>query len=482
MAIYHLTASTGSRKNGQSAAAKLDYIQRSGKYSRDPDECLYTESGNMPDFAKEAADYWSGADTYERANGRLFKQVEFALPRELSPDAQRELASEFAQEIAGKELPYSLAIHAGKGTNPHCHLMISERINDGVDRPRDQWFRRHNSKEPERGGAKKSARLKPKKWLIETRERWAELANQALERADLSERIDHRTLEAQGIERVPGVHLGPNVAAMAARGISTDRADMAAEVEAANRRIADLVDQRDAVDRQMFKLEDEIIRNQPTLDDRIAASFERHLAAQEHADIQEKIRRAQPLEPVKVREVVVQDTGVKWTQYVVSDADIQRVDYPGPTPTDDQIHEKLSQRARLSKPEWERAQRVQKALQNHALDEHSGLHLPKDFRRKLAEIERQKLKPFVEKTFGKVIELEARESARATHVGTIVTHLRGHHVMSAAPEKIILLSDIDVKKPMPGREHFLMRQPNNTITLKPMKARDRDNQDRGFER
>ncbi|MBJ4464386.1 relaxation protein, partial [Salmonella enterica subsp. enterica serovar Derby] len=49
MAIYHLTAKTGSRSGGQSAKAKADYIQREGKYARDMDEVLHAESGHMPE-------------------------------------------------------------------------------------------------------------------------------------------------------------------------------------------------------------------------------------------------------------------------------------------------------------------------------------------------------------------------------------------------------------------------------------------------
>ncbi|MES8783431.1 DNA primase, partial [Cutibacterium acnes] len=82
MAIYHLTAKTGSRNGGQSAKAKADYIQREGRYSRDRDEVLHTQSGHLPEWAERPADYWDGADLYERANGRLFKEVEFALPVE----------------------------------------------------------------------------------------------------------------------------------------------------------------------------------------------------------------------------------------------------------------------------------------------------------------------------------------------------------------------------------------------------------------
>jgi hypothetical protein len=63
-----------------------------------------------------------------------------------------------AQELTADErLPYTLAVHAGHDAdgreNPHAHLMISERWNDGIERSREQWFRRANSGHQERGGA-----------------------------------------------------------------------------------------------------------------------------------------------------------------------------------------------------------------------------------------------------------------------------------------------------------------------------------------
>ncbi|MBJ4030356.1 MobA/MobL family protein, partial [Salmonella enterica subsp. enterica serovar Derby] len=263
MAIYHLTAKTGSRSGGQSAKAKADYIQREGKYARDMDEVLHAESGHMPEFVERPADYWDAADLHERANGRLFKEVEFALPVELTLDQQKALASEFAQHLTGAErLPYTLAIHAGGGENPHCHLMISERINDGIERPAAQWFKRYNGKAPEKGGAQKTEALKPKAWLEQTREAWADHANRALERAGHDARIDHRTLEAQGIERLPGVHLGPNVVEMEGRGIRTDRADVALNIDTANAQIIDLQEYREAIDHERNRQSEEIQRNQ----------------------------------------------------------------------------------------------------------------------------------------------------------------------------------------------------------------------------
>ena len=263
MAIYHLTAKTGSRSGGQSARAKADYIQREGKYARDMDEVLHAESGHMPEFVERPADYWDAADLYERANGRLFKEVEFALPVELTLDQQRELVDEFARHLTeGERLPYTLAIHAGKGENPHCHLMISERKNDGIERPADQWFKRYNAKQPERGGAQKSESLKPKGWLEQTREAWADHANRALERAGHDARIDHRTLEAQGIERLPGIHLGPNVVEMEGRGIRTERADTALAIDTANGQIIDLQEYREVIEHERDRQSEEVQRHQ----------------------------------------------------------------------------------------------------------------------------------------------------------------------------------------------------------------------------
>ena len=84
-----------------------------------------------------------------------------------------------------ERLPYTLAIHRGgpDGENPHAHLMISERANDGIERSREQWFRRYNAKAPEKGGAKKSRTMMSREWVKDTREAWERAANKALERA-----------------------------------------------------------------------------------------------------------------------------------------------------------------------------------------------------------------------------------------------------------------------------------------------------------
>ena len=171
----------------------------------------------MPEWAEEdPRSYWEAADEHERANGSLFREITFALPKELNEGQRRELASGFAAGVTeGERLPYTLAIHRGDGENPHAHLMISERANDGIERDAAQWFRRYNAKAPEKGGAKKSRTMMSREWVKNTREAW--------ERAGRGERIDHRSLAerrdvaeragdlelAAQLSRKPNVHLGP---------------------------------------------------------------------------------------------------------------------------------------------------------------------------------------------------------------------------------------------------------------------------------
>ena len=257
MAIFHLTVKTGSRLGGKSARAKADYIEREGKYERQDDELAHRESDNMPEWAKEnPRSYWEAADAHERANGRLFREVEFALPRELKEGEQIELAREFARRLTcadnGERLPYTLAVHRGKGENPHAHLMISERVNDGIERDAEQWFRRYNGKATEKGGARKSMATRPKDWLEQTRKDWADHANQALEQVGSKERIHEGTLDQQyrdalesGDElaakrlkdQVPGVHIGPHNVARAERGVVLERTATAQAVEGGNQEL-----------------------------------------------------------------------------------------------------------------------------------------------------------------------------------------------------------------------------------------------------
>lgn len=197
----------------------------------------------MPEWAqKNPTDYWEAADRYERQNGRLYKEVEVSLPRELPEQGRLELARDFAERLTREEnLPYTLALHEGRGErgqdhNPHAHLMISERVNDGIARNDEQWFKRFNREEPERGGAEKTLNLRSKEWLEETRAGWAQEANRALEREQIHARIDHRSLQEQGIDRIAQHHIGVHAMAMEERGLQTERGSEFERIEQLNAR------------------------------------------------------------------------------------------------------------------------------------------------------------------------------------------------------------------------------------------------------
>ena len=111
MAVYHLKASFGSRAGGQSARAKSDYIEREGRYEKDREELEHKEHGNMPEWAQDdPGKYWEAADENERANGRLYSEVQFALPKELSEEQRREVAGALRRPADRRG---AAALHAG---------------------------------------------------------------------------------------------------------------------------------------------------------------------------------------------------------------------------------------------------------------------------------------------------------------------------------------------------------------------------------
>jgi len=242
MAIFHLNKRFGTRKGGQSGRAKSDYILREGSYRKGSAEVLYSSTGNMPGWAESSRDFWEAADLYERSNAVLFREIEFALPVELSLGQQAALAERFAAHLFDAYgAPYTLAIHAGRGTNPHCHIEFSERMNDGIEREPSQWFKRANKKQPEKGGAAKTVDFKRNAWLEQARADWAEIANEALAEAGHSARIDHRTLAEQGIDREPTWHVGPQNTARTRDGAERSL------IEQHNEIVLDLNDARTAV-------------------------------------------------------------------------------------------------------------------------------------------------------------------------------------------------------------------------------------------
>lgn len=216
MASYHLSVKVGAKGK---AAAHAEYIEREGEYKLKHQEKLEaTEHGNMPEWAQDDPNlFWRCADEFERKNGSTYREIEIALPRELTPQQRKDLVQVFVEQELGEQHAYTWAIHTPKasiegGEQPHAHIMYSERIQDGIERGPDQFFKRYNSKQPERGGCQKSNTTKSaeqrKTELVELRERFADLQNAFLEEYGHTDRVDHRSLADQGIDRTPEKHLG----------------------------------------------------------------------------------------------------------------------------------------------------------------------------------------------------------------------------------------------------------------------------------
>jgi hypothetical protein len=218
MATYHLTAKIGQKGKAQPHAA---YIAREGKYSGSTryEDLEATNYGNMPAWAEHnPTEFWKSADENERANGSTYRELEIALPRELTPKQRLELVQDFINQEIGEKHAYQFAIHTPKsalekGEQPHAHIMYSERMRDGIERDPEQYFKRYNAKNPDKGGAKKFSGGKSanelKVELLEQRERWGNLQNSHLEKHGHDSRVDHRSLKDQGItEREPEKHLG----------------------------------------------------------------------------------------------------------------------------------------------------------------------------------------------------------------------------------------------------------------------------------
>lgn len=230
MASFHCTAKAGPSGSG---AAHAEYIEREGKYkTKDRDDLEAVESGNLPEWAKDSADFWQASDALERANAAAYREYEIALPREMTKEQRLELVHEFIAQELGDKHAYTFAIHNPRaalegGEQPHAHIMFSERVNDGIKRASpEHHFKQYSSKQPERGGCKKanSARkttVERKADLVELRERFAVLQNKHLAKHGHTDRVTHLSLKEQGIDRPVAEHLGPQLAAMEKRGQPT---------------------------------------------------------------------------------------------------------------------------------------------------------------------------------------------------------------------------------------------------------------------
>lgn len=231
MAIYHLHVKVIGRKVGSSAVASAAYrsasrlrddrLERSHDFSNKRgvvhSEVMLPE--DAPEQWSDRERLWNDVEAFEvRKDAQLAREVEFALPREMTQAQGIELGRDFVQaEFVDRGMIADLNVHwdmAEDGTpKPHAHVMLTMRSvdEDGFGQKVQEWNRTEMVE----------------RW----RERWAELANERLAELDIDARIDHRSLEAQGIALEPQSQIGATAQRIEGEGIeAADRADMHREI------------------------------------------------------------------------------------------------------------------------------------------------------------------------------------------------------------------------------------------------------------
>lgn len=210
MATYHFTLKSGKTMK---AAAHSDYISREGKYknikheNNDNKTDLVAKGYRLPKWAeRKPKKFFNMADKFERKNGVSYKEFEFALPNELTLKQNKEIIDKFLNKYM-KDKYFYYTIHDKKISsiegkrNLHCHLMFSERIIDGINRTPEQFFKRYNSKNPEKGGAQKDRTFSDYKTrsinLKNARKYFEEITNITLEKYGIKKRVSCETLKEQ---------------------------------------------------------------------------------------------------------------------------------------------------------------------------------------------------------------------------------------------------------------------------------------------
>jgi hypothetical protein len=119
-------------------------------------------------------------------------------------------------------MPATWAVHDNPEAdprNPHCHLLISERQQDGIERSPEQFFKRFNAANPDKGGCKKAdLGSNRREWLANARESWATILNKHL---PPDAQVSHLSLANQGIQRNPQPKIGAKVLGAERRGHRT---------------------------------------------------------------------------------------------------------------------------------------------------------------------------------------------------------------------------------------------------------------------
>lgn len=258
MAIYHCTCKIISRGQGRSAVGAAAYRSGEKLYNEyDGIEHDYTKKGgvvyseimlceNAPKEYQDRQTLWNAVEQIEKSSkAQLAREYEVALPAELSREEQIKLVRDFAKEnFVDNGMCVDFSIHDKEDGNPHAHIMLTTRPIEqdnswGVKQKKEYILDKNGQKQYDKNKQTykcktvKTTNWDSKEFLQRSRESWAEKVNQELEKKSLPQRIDHRSLKEQGVDRVPTIHEG-GARKLEKRGIKTDRGKINREIKTAN--------------------------------------------------------------------------------------------------------------------------------------------------------------------------------------------------------------------------------------------------------
>ena len=225
-----------------------EYDQKRKSYS-EKRGILYTEimlPENAPPEYADRNTLWNAVEKIENQwNSQLARRFVLALPVEVPAEKYPQMLQEYCNEhFVSKGMCCDFAIHdTGKG-NPHCHIMLTLRAMD----EQGKWLPKsrkvydldeHGERIKLPSGNWKSHKENTVDWNEQWhgavwRQGWQDTQNKFLEAANRPERVDLRSYEKQGIDKVPTVHMGAAVTQMERRGEQTNIGNLNRDIKSAN--------------------------------------------------------------------------------------------------------------------------------------------------------------------------------------------------------------------------------------------------------
>lgn len=198
MASYHLHVRVISRGAGRSAPAAAAYRSCSRIKDRRQGICFdYVNKRGLahseillpqgaPCWSGDRESLWNAVEAAEkRKDAQLARDLDVALPKELSLSEQINLLREFCQEnFVSLGMIADINLHTDD-KNPHAHIMLTLRevTPDGFGKKERSWNRRDN--------------------LLLWRENWARAQNLHLARSGFEVSVDHRSHADRGLDLEP---------------------------------------------------------------------------------------------------------------------------------------------------------------------------------------------------------------------------------------------------------------------------------------